>query len=127
MLCSIRMQELASLSKDRGLRQEVKVKLVKTLVKPVVTYGAEAWTIKKADENRIEAMEMWRYLRMLRIRWTDKRTNISILEQLNVKRELLRSIKRRKLRFYGHAYRSGWNRQNCHLWNLPRKEKTWKT
>jgi len=49
-------------------------------------------------------MEMWCYLRMLRIRWTDKRTNISILEQLNLKRELLRSINRRKLRFYCHAY-----------------------
>ena len=97
---------------------------MKTLVWPVVTYGAEAWTMKTVDEKRIEAMEMWCYRRMLRIRWTDRRTNISILKQLNLKRKLLRSIKKRKLRFFGHAYRAYGNAKTTISGTYPEKKRS---
>ena len=66
--------ELDTIWKDRGIRKELKMKLVKALIWPVVTYGAEGWTLKKDDERRLEAAEMWCYRRMLRISWTEKRT-----------------------------------------------------
>ena len=72
--------ELDIIWKDRGIRKELKMKLVKALIWPVITYGAEGWTLKKDDERRLEAAGMWCYRRMLRISWTEKRTNKSILD-----------------------------------------------
>ena len=57
------------------------MKLAKALIWPVITYGAEGWILKKDDERRLEAAEVWCYRRMLRISWTEKRTNHSILDQ----------------------------------------------
>ena len=74
--------ELDTIGKYRGIRKEFKMKLVKALIWPVITYGAEIWTLEKYDERRIEAAEMWCYRRMLRISWTEKRTNKSILYEL---------------------------------------------
>ena len=71
--------ELDTIWKDKGIRKELKMKLVKALILPVIIYGAEGWTLKKDDERRLEAAEMWCYRRMLRISWTEKRTNKSIL------------------------------------------------
>ena len=73
--------ELDTSWKDRGIRKELKMKLVKALIWPVITYGAEGWTLKKDDERRLEAAEMWCYRRLLRISWTEKRTNKSILDE----------------------------------------------
>ena len=67
--------ELDKIWKDRGIRKEIKMKLVKALKWPVITYGAEGWTLKKDDERRLETAEMWCYRRLLRISWTEKRTN----------------------------------------------------
>ena len=61
-----------------GIWKELKMKLVKALIWPVITYGAEGWTLKKDDERRLEAAEMWCYRRMLQISWTEKRTNVQI-------------------------------------------------
>ena len=72
--------EVDILWKDRGIRKELKMKLVKALIWPVITYGAEGWTLKKYDERQLEAAEIWCYRRMLRISWTGKRTNKSILD-----------------------------------------------
>ena len=77
------------------------MKLVKALIWPVITYGAEGWTLKKYDERRLEAAEMWCYRRMLRISWTEKRTNKSILDELQTRRELLAQIIKRKMGFLG--------------------------
>ena len=82
------------------------MKLVKALIWPVITYGAEGWTLKKDDERRLEAAEMWCYRRMLRISWTKKRTNKSILNELQTRRELLAQIIKRKMAFFGHACRN---------------------
>ena len=70
--------------------------LVKALIWPVITHGAEGWTLKKDDERRLEAAEMWCYRRMLRISWTEKRTKKSILNELQTRRELLAQIIKRK-------------------------------
>ena len=95
--------ELDIIWKDRGIRKELKMKLVKALMWPVITYGAEGWTLKKYDKRRIEAAEMWCYRRMRRISWTKKRTNKSILDELQTRRELLAQIIKRKMAFFGHA------------------------
>ena len=98
--------ELDTIWKDRGIRKELKMKLVKALIWPVITYGAEGWTLKKDDERRLEAAEMWCYRRMLRISWTEKRTNKSILNELQTRRELLAQSIKRKMAFFCHACRN---------------------
>ena len=69
-------------------------------------YGSEAWTLRKEEKNKIEAAEMWFYRRILRIKWTDKRTNDSVLDELSVSRQLLAEVDKRRLRYAGHANRS---------------------
>ena len=102
-----RMLDLVSIWKDRGIRKELKMKLVRALVWTVLTYGAEGWTLLKADENRIQAAEMWIYRRMLRISWKERRTNDSVMLELNTTRQLLGLVLRRKLSFLGHTHREG--------------------
>ncbi|GFO33066.1 endonuclease-reverse transcriptase [Plakobranchus ocellatus] len=70
-----------------------------------MTYGAEGWTIKK-KQKKINSAEMWFYRRLLRISWRERRTDQSILEELNEERKLLNYIKKRKLTFFGHTCRS---------------------
>ena len=72
----------------------------------VVTYGCEAWTLKKEEDRKINAAELWFYRRLLRIQWTGKRTNESVFEELSVKPELLSTITRRKFKYLGHANRN---------------------
>ena len=69
-------------------------------------YGCETWTMKKAEEKRIEAAELWFYRRLLRVSWKDRRTNDSILEELGTDRKILPLIKERKLKYLGHASRN---------------------
>ena len=70
-----------------------------------MSYGAEAWTLKARDERKITSMEMWLWRRMLRISWMEKRTDNSILQELEIKRELLGHVRKRKLSYYGHLCR----------------------
>ena len=79
---------------------------MKCLVWTVVTYGAEGWTLRKEDMDRINSAEMWLYRRLLRVNWHEKRTDESILQQLQVDRELLSTVMKRKLTFFGHACRN---------------------
>ena len=69
-------------------------------------YGCEAWTLKKADEKRLEAAEMWFYRRLLKVSWTEKRTNESILNELSIPRHLLAEINKRRLKYVGHVNRN---------------------
>ena len=101
-----RMVQLNNIWKDHGIRRDLKIKLLKCLVWPVMLYGCEAWTHRKADDKRIEAAEMWFYRRLLRVTWIDKRTNESVLEELGTTRNLLKIINQRKLRYVGHALRN---------------------
>ena len=100
-----RMCELTTLWKDRSIPVALKMRLVKTLVWTVMSYGAEAWTLKARDERKITSMEMWLWRRMLRISWMEKRTDNSILQELEIKRELLGHVRKRKLSYYGHLCR----------------------
>ena len=85
----------------------MKLLILQALVWPVITYGSEAWTIKKADAKRIDAAEMWIYRRLLRISWHTRRSNVSILAELGTERELLPLVKRKKLVSFGHLCRGG--------------------
>ena len=98
--------ELDTIWKDRGIRKELKMKLVNALIWPIITYGAEGWTLKKDDKRRLEAVEMWCYRRLLRISWTEKRTNKRILDKLQTRCELLVQIIKRKTTFFGHVCRN---------------------
>ncbi|GFO19903.1 nuclear receptor corepressor 1 [Plakobranchus ocellatus] len=101
-----RMQDLVNIWKDKTITLQLKIKIMKTLVWTVMTYGAEGWTIKKKQEKKINSAEMWFYRRLLRISWRERRTDQSILEELNEERKLLNYIKKRKLTFFGHTCRS---------------------
>ena len=70
-----KMVHLNNIWKDHGIETNLKLQLLKCLIWPVMLYGCEAWTKKKADSKRIEAAEMWFYRRLLRVKWTEKRTN----------------------------------------------------
>ena len=69
-------------------------------------YGSEAWVLRKDDENRIQAAEMWFYRRLLRVKWTDKITNESVLKELGAQRLMLSEISKRRLKYLGHANRN---------------------
>jgi hypothetical protein len=87
-----RMIDLQDIWNDRNLTKELKIQIAKTLVWNAVLYGLEGWTLTKADENRIMAVEMWFCKRMISVNWKEKRTNKSILEEFGVKRQLLGEV-----------------------------------
>src|SRR6218665_267143 len=89
--------------KSHGIKLTIKVRLMKALVWPVATYGCKSWTIKKRDERRIEAFEIKCIRRILRVSWTQKKTNEWVLETAGMERGLLNMIKRRKLSYFGHV------------------------
>ena len=97
-----RIVDLQELWNDRNITVCLKVKPVKTLVWSALLYGAESWTLLKADENRIMAAEMWFWRKMLNVSWKEKRTNASILTELSIKRELLGKVLNLKLGYFGH-------------------------
>ena len=77
------MTNLDSIFKSRGITLPAKVRLVKAMVFPVVMYGCESWTVKKAERRRIDAFELWCWRRLLRVPWTAKRSNQSILKEIS--------------------------------------------
>ena len=77
------MTNLDSILKSRDITLPTKVCLVKAMVFPVVMYGCESWTIKKAEHQRIDAFEVWCWRRLLRVPWTARRSNQSILKKIN--------------------------------------------
>ena len=79
------MTKLDSILKSRDITLPTKVQLVKTMVFPVVMYGCESWTIKKAEHQRIDAFELWCWRRLLRVTWTARRSNQSILKEIILK------------------------------------------
>ena len=77
------MTNLDSILKSRDITLLTKVRLVKAMVFPVVMYGCESWTVKKAEYQRIDAFELWCWRRLLRVPWTARRSNLSILKEIN--------------------------------------------
>ena len=76
------MTNLDSILKSRDIILPTKVRLVKAMVFPVVMYGCESWTVKKAEHQRIDAFELWCWIRLLRVPWTARRSNQSILKEI---------------------------------------------
>ena len=99
------MANLDSILKSRDITLLTKVHLVKAMVFPVVMYGYESWTIKKAEHRRIDAFELWCWRRLLRVPWTAKRSNQSILKKITPEYSLEGLVLRLKLQFFGHLMR----------------------
>ena len=93
---------LVSLFKSRGITLPIKVHLVKAMFFPVVMYGCECWTIKKAEPRRIDAFELWCWRRLLRVPWTARRSNQSILKEINPGCSLEGLMLKLKLQYFGH-------------------------
>ena len=96
------MTNLHIILKSRDLTLPRKFCLVKALVFPVVTYGCESWTIKKAESQRIDAFELWYWIRLLRVPWTARRSNQSILKEINSECSLEGLMLKLKLQYFGH-------------------------
>ena len=96
------MTNLDSMLKSRDITLPIKVCLVKAMVFPVVMYGCESWTIKKAKCQRIDAFELWCWRRLLRVSWTARRSNQSILKEISPEYPLEGLILKLKLQYFGH-------------------------
>ena len=96
------MTNLDSLLKSRDITLPPKVHLVKTMVFPVVVYGFESWTIKKAERGRIDTFELWFWRRLLRVPWTTRISNQSILKEISPEYSLGGLVLKLKLQYFGH-------------------------
>ena len=96
------MTNLDSIFKSRDSTLPTKVRLVKAMVFPVVMYGCESWTVKKAECQRIDAFELWCWRRLLRVHWTARRSNQSILKEISPGCSLEGLILKLKLQYFGH-------------------------
>ena len=107
------MTNLDSILKSRDITLPTKVHLVKAMVFPVVMYGCEGWTVKKAECRRIDAFELWCWRRLLRVPWTARRSNQSILKEINPGYSLEGLVLKLKLQYFGHL-----------MWRADSLEKT---
>ena len=96
------MTNLDSIFKSRDITLPTKVRLVKAMVFPVVMYGCESWTVKTAERRRIDAFELWCWRRLLRVPWTARRSNQSILKEICLEYSLEGLILKLKLQYFGH-------------------------
>ena len=99
------MTNLNSILKSRDITLPTKVCLVKAMVFPVVMYGSESWTVKKAECRRIDAFELWCWRRLLRVPWTARRSNQSILKEISPGCSLEAMMLKLKLQYFGHLVR----------------------
>ena len=99
------MSNLDSIFKSRDITLPTKVRLVKAMVFPVVMYGCESWTVKKAERRRIDVFELWCWRRLLRVHWTARRSNQSILKEISPGCSLEGLMLRLKLQYFGHLMR----------------------
>ena len=107
------MTNLDSILKSRDITLPTKVHLVKAMVFPVVMYGCESWTMKKAEHQRIDAFKLWCWKRLLRVPWTARRSNQSILKEISPEYSLEGLMLRLKLQYFGHL-----------IWRTDSLEKT---
>ena len=102
---SLSRTSLDSILKSRDITLPTKVHLVKAMVFPVIIYGCESWTIKKAEHWRIDAFELWCWRRLLRVPWTARRSNQSILKEISPGCSLEELMLKLKLQYFGHLMR----------------------
>ena len=98
------MTNLDSILKSRDITLPTKVHLVKAMVFPVVMYGCESWTIKKAERQKIDTFELWCWRRLLRVPWTARRSNHSILKEISPGCSLEGMMLKLKLQYFGHLF-----------------------
>ena len=96
------MTNLDSILKSRDITLPTKARLVKAMVFPVVMYGCESWTVKKAEHQGIDAFEQWFWRRLLRVPWTSRRSDQSILKEINPGISLEGMMLKLKLQYFGH-------------------------
>ena len=96
------MTNLDSILKSRDITLSTKVYLAKAMVFPVIMYGCESWTVKKAERQRIDAFELWCWRRLLRVPWTATRSNQSILQEISPGISLEGMMLKLKLQYFGH-------------------------
>ena len=99
------MTNLDSILKSRDVTLPTKVSLVKAMIFPVVMYGCDSWTIKKAEHQRIDAFELWCWRRLLRVPWNARKSNQSILKEISPGCSLEGLMLKRKLQYFGHVMR----------------------
>ena len=99
------MTNLDSIFKSRDITLPTKIRLIKAMVFPVVMYGCENWTVKKAEHRRIDAFELWCWRRLLRVPWTARRSNQSILKEISPGIALEGMMLKLKLQYFGHLMR----------------------
>jgi len=100
------MAKLEKIMNDRVVKKATKIKIAETIIFPRVTYGSERRTVRKRERKKIDAFELWAWRRILRVPWTEKRRNFSVLKDVKPKRSLEATILRLKLRYFGHVMRA---------------------
>jgi hypothetical protein len=85
----------------KAVKKATKIKIAETIIFPTVTYGSESWTLRKKERRKMDAFELWTWRRILRVPWTEKRTNLSVLEDVKPKRSLEATVLRLKSRHEG--------------------------
>ena len=104
--CSLEeIYDQPSILKSRDIILSTKVRLVKAMVFPVVMYGCESWIVKKAERRRIDAFELWCWRRLLKVPWTARRSNQSILKEIRPDYSLEELMLKLKLQYFGHLMR----------------------
>ena len=98
-------QKMKSVFTNRNIKMNTKIRVMKTYVWSVLLYGYECWTINKEMERKLAAVEMWFIRRMMRISWTEKKSDESVLKDANLERSLIKTIRKRQLTFLGHICR----------------------
>ena len=106
------MNNLDSLLKIRYITLLIKIFIVKAIVFPVVMYGCESWTIKKAEHGRIDAFELWCWRRFLRVPWTARRSNQSIIKEISPEYSLEELMLKLKLQYFGHLMQRAYSLEN---------------
>ena len=86
---------------------DTKYRILRTYVWSILLYGCESWTITNSITKKLEATEMWFFRRILKISWTEKKSNQEVLEMANKERSLMKTIRKRQMKFMGHVYRKG--------------------
>ena len=121
------MTNLDSIFKSRDITLLTKVHLVKAMVFPVVMYGCGSWTVKKAECRRIDAFELWCWRRLLRVPWTSRRSNQSILKEINPGISLEGMMLKLKLQYFGHLmWRVDWLEKTLMLGGIgSRRRRGW--
>ena len=99
------LTKLDSILKSRDITLSTKVHLVKAIIFPVVMYGCESWPVKKAESRRIDAFELWCWRRLLRVPWTARKSNQSILKEISPGISLKGMMLKLKLQYFGHLMR----------------------